>query len=113
MSCIKKEQQRRKSTSTRVTHCGRPAEENGFTFALNYPVHGLKSCSFFFSFFFFQFFHCYSMCFILFYASLSERLTLLHILHTLSQRYSNGLLNAPLYRFDLERVNICFSPHRL
>lgn len=73
-----------------MTYCGCLAEENGFTFALNYSVHGLI-------FFFFSL-HCYSMCFILFYVSLSECLILHPSLYppVLLQYYCNGLLNAPL-----------------
>lgn len=82
MLCIKKEK-KKKSISTHVTYCGCLAEENGFTFALNYSVYGLKGRGFFSSFpFFFFFLRCYSMCFILFYVSLSECLILLCILQS-------------------------------
>lgn len=66
MLCIKKEK-KKKSISTHVTYCGCLAEENGFTFALNYSVYGLKGRGFFSSFPFFFFFCvvilCVSYCF--------------------------------------------------
>lgn len=70
-----------------MTYCGCFAEENGFTFALNYSMQSMKGLGVFCFVLFCSFFspfslHCYSMCFILFYVSLSEYLILLGILQS-------------------------------
>lgn len=97
MLCIKKKQQKNLSTSTHVTYCGCLAEENGFTFALNYSVHGLKGRFFFF---FFSFPLFFAMLFYVFHIVLCFSLRMLNpslYPPALLQHYSNGLLNAPLF----------------
>lgn len=94
--------------STHVTYCGCLAEKNGFTFALNYSVYGLKGCFFFFFFPLFFFFLCYSMCFIFFL--FLRMLNPSPYLPVLLQHYSNGVLNAPLFVQFIASQQIFLSP---
>lgn len=106
MLCIKKK--KKKSISTHVTYCGCLAEENGFTFALNYSVYGLKGWGFFFLFFIF-----FALLFYVFHIVLCFSLRMLNpslYPPVLLQHYCNGLLNAPLFVQFIASQQMPLSP---